>query len=103
MNDHVIYLDIPASQRPPEPVQGPAVIPGIKYTIEGNQLPAITHGLCGDVVFNADKGGVLPLTSDATSHLDGKHTVFGKVVTGMDVVNAIQQGDVMKKVTASDK
>ena len=33
-------------------------------------------------------------------HLDGRHTVFGKVVDGMDVVYAIRQGDKMLAVEA---
>jgi peptidyl-prolyl cis-trans isomerase B (cyclophilin B) len=32
-------------------------------------------------------------------HLDGKHTVFGKVTSGMDVADTIVQGDKMVKVT----
>ncbi len=32
-------------------------------------------------------------------HLDGVHTVFGKVVTGMDYVFNIAQGDVIKEIT----
>lgn len=34
--------------------------------------------------------------------LNGKHTVFGKVTSGMDVVDSIQQGDVMQSVTISE-
>jgi peptidyl-prolyl cis-trans isomerase A (cyclophilin A) len=39
------------------------------------------------------------ITHKATSWLDGKHTVFGKVISGQDVVDAIAQNDVMDKVT----
>ena len=36
------------------------------------------------------------ITHVATPWLDGMHTVFGKVVTGMDVVNAIKQDDIIE-------
>ena len=36
-------------------------------------------------------------------HLDGKHTVFGRVTAGMEVVHAIRQGDVMRRVWIEDK
>ena len=39
------------------------------------------------------------ITHLATPHLDGRHTVFGKVTSGEDVVDAIQQGDRMISVT----
>jgi peptidyl-prolyl cis-trans isomerase B (cyclophilin B) len=42
------------------------------------------------------------ITHVATNWLDGKHTVFGKVVTGQDVVNAIQQGDELISVTITE-
>ncbi len=31
--------------------------------------------------------------------LDGKHTVFGKVLSGLEVVDAVKQGDTLKSIT----
>jgi peptidyl-prolyl cis-trans isomerase B (cyclophilin B) len=39
------------------------------------------------------------ITHGPQPHLDGRHTVFGKVSKGLDVVDAIKQGDAMIKVT----
>ncbi len=38
------------------------------------------------------------ITHGPTPHLDGKHSVFGRVVSGQDVVDAIAQNDVMTTV-----
>ena len=42
------------------------------------------------------------ITHVATNWLDGKHTVFGKVSSGQDVVNAIQGGDELVSVTITE-
>jgi peptidyl-prolyl cis-trans isomerase B (cyclophilin B) len=43
------------------------------------------------------------ITHVATPWLDGKHTVFGKVLQGLEVVDAIQQGDKLISVTIDEK
>src|SRR6478609_4402409 len=43
------------------------------------------------------------ITHVVTNWLDGKHTVFGKVLSGQDVVNAIQQGDKLDSVTIREQ
>jgi peptidyl-prolyl cis-trans isomerase B (cyclophilin B) len=42
------------------------------------------------------------ITHVATDWLDGKHTVFGQVRNGQDVVNQIQQGDQLKSVSIQE-
>ena len=49
-----------------------------------------------------DTGGsqfFIVLSEANTRHLNGVHTVFGKVTEGIDVVKQLQQGDRMEKLT----
>jgi len=46
----------------------------------------------------SSNGSQFFITHTATNWLDGKHTVFGHVVEGMEVVDAIAQDDEMEKV-----
>src|SRR5579884_724905 len=43
------------------------------------------------------------ITHVVTDWLDGKHTVFGQVKKGQDVVNAIKQGDMLNSVTIAEE
>ena len=42
------------------------------------------------------------LSEGNTRHLNGVHTVFGKVTDGLDIVKTIKQNDSMSKVRVSD-
>jgi peptidyl-prolyl cis-trans isomerase B (cyclophilin B) len=39
------------------------------------------------------------ITHIKTDWLDGKHTVFGKVLEGLDVVDSVKQGDLINRIT----
>ncbi|HEU5193547.1 MAG TPA: peptidylprolyl isomerase [Methylomirabilota bacterium] len=47
-------------------------------------------------------GSQFYITYGSTPHLDGNYTVFGKVVSGMEHVDRIKQGDKMKTVAIEE-
>lgn len=78
--------------------------PGYKFEDETKGNP-LTHDTGVISMANAGpntNGSQFFITHCPQPHLNGKHTVFGKVITGQDVVDAIRQGDTMTKVTITE-
>jgi len=76
---------------------------GFKYNFELESLPVIP-GVIAMANSGANTNGsqFFIVTTQPQPHLNGRHTVFGGVLDGMDVVLSIKQGDVIKKVTIQE-
>ena len=73
--------------------------PGYKFEDEANNGVGHERGVLS--MANAGpntNGSQFFITHVATPWLNGKHTVFGKVVEGLDVVDSIRQGDKIKSL-----
>jgi peptidyl-prolyl cis-trans isomerase B (cyclophilin B) len=78
--------------------------PGYRFADEFDGNP-LKHERCVISMANAGpntNGSQFFITHLATPHLDGRHTVFGKVTSGDEVVDSICQGDKMLSVSVAD-
>jgi peptidyl-prolyl cis-trans isomerase B (cyclophilin B) len=79
--------------------------PGYRFEdeVRGNPL---THETGVISMANAGpntNGSQFFITHGPQPHLDGKHTVFGKVIQGQDIVNGTRQGDTIESVTIEER
>ena len=74
--------------------------PGYRFPDEfdGNPLRHETGVISMANAGPGTNGSQFFITHGPQPHLDGRHTVFGKVVAGQSVVDGMEQGDVMEKV-----
>jgi peptidyl-prolyl cis-trans isomerase B (cyclophilin B) len=75
--------------------------PGYRFEDEFDGNP-LTHETGVISMANAGpntNGSQFFITHSPQPHLDGRHTVFGRVISGQEVVNAISQGDRITKAT----
>jgi cyclophilin family peptidyl-prolyl cis-trans isomerase/HEAT repeat protein len=76
--------------------------PGYQIRCEINQLP-FKRGAVGMALSGKDTGGSQWfVTHSPQPHLDGGYTVFGNIVAGMDVVDNIARGDVIRSIAITE-
>ena len=105
INNFMIQGGDPLSKTPNNPRAGTG---GPGYTIKCETSRNTHKHVAGTLSMahaGKDTGGsqfFMVLDEGNTRHLNGVHTVFGKVTGGVDVVKQIKPNDTMTKVTVSD-
>ncbi|HLR07062.1 MAG TPA: peptidylprolyl isomerase, partial [Pyrinomonadaceae bacterium] len=77
--------------------------PGYSIRCEINEVP-YERAAVGMALSGKDTGGSQWfVTHSPQPHLDGGYTVFGRVIRGMDVVDRIARGDIIRRVIVNEK
>lgn len=76
---------------------------GPGYAFQDEIHPSLKHDRAGTLSMAnagpATNGSQFFITHGPTPHLDGKHSVFGEVIEGQNVVDAIRQGDAINSIS----
>jgi cyclophilin family peptidyl-prolyl cis-trans isomerase len=76
--------------------------PGYQIRCEINQVP-YDRGAVGMALSGKDTGGSQWfVTHSPQPHLDGGYTVFGRVISGMNVVDSIARGDLIRSISVDE-
>ncbi len=77
--------------------------PGYQIRCEINEVP-YERAAVGMALSGKDTGGSQWfVTHSPQPHLDGGYTVFGRVIRGMEVVDKIARGDIIRRVIVNEK
>jgi peptidyl-prolyl cis-trans isomerase B (cyclophilin B) len=77
--------------------------PGYSFADEFTEHTHVTGALSMANAGPNTNGSQFFITYAPQPHLDGRHSVFGQLIDGVDVLEAIEQGDTMVQITVEEK
>ncbi len=77
--------------------------PGYRFDDEFSEHTHVTGALSMANSGPNTNGSQFFITLAPQHHLDGRHSVFGRLIEGMDVLESIEQGDVMTRITIDEE
>ena len=77
--------------------------PGYTFADEFTERTHVTGALSMANAGPNTNGSQFFITYAPQHHLDGKHSVFGQLISGMDVLEAIENGDSIVRITIEER